>query len=119
MCGKKGIEVCLIVKFVDGIEKVILIVWDIVYLEESYVKFLVFDGFEEGEWIGYLYFFSFYVDFENKDGRFCVLDVVKELEKLKEEKVDGIILDFRNNGGGSLRDVVCMFGFFIEEGLIV
>lgn len=117
--GKKGTEVRLTVKSVDGTEKVISIVRDIVYLEESYAKSLILDGPEEGERIGYLYLPSFYADFENKDGRFCAPDVAKELEKLKEEKVDGIILDLRNNGGGSLRDVVRMSGFFIEEGPIV
>lgn len=117
--GKKGTEVRLTVKSVDGTEKVISIVRDIVYLEESYAKSLILDRPEEGERIGYLYLPSFYADFENKDGRFCAPDVAKELEKLKEEKVDGIILDLRNNGGGSLRDVVRMSGFFIEEGPIV
>ena len=117
--GKKGTEVRLTVKSVDGSEKVISIVRDIVYLEESYAKSLILDGPEDGERIGYLYLPSFYADFENKDGRFCAPDVAKELEKLKEEKVDGIILDLRNNGGGSLRDVVRMSGFFIEEGPIV
>lgn len=117
--GKKGTEVRLTVKSVDGTEKVISIVRDIVYLEESYAKSLILDGPEEGERIGYLYLPSFYADFENKDGRFCAPDVAKELEKLKEEKVDGVILDLRNNGGGSLRDVVRMSGFFIEEGPIV
>lgn len=117
--GKKGTEVRLTVKSVDGTEKIVSIVRDIVYLEESYAKSLILDGPEGGEKIGYLYLPSFYADFENKDGRFCAPDVAKELEKLKEENVDGIILDLRDNGGGSLRDVVKMSGFFIEEGPIV
>lgn len=117
--GKKGTEVRLTVKSVDGTEKIVSIVRDIVYLEESYAKSLILDGPEGGEKIGYLYLPSFYADFENKDGRFSAPDVAKELEKLKEENVDGIILDLRDNGGGSLRDVVKMSGFFIEEGPIV
>ncbi len=117
--GKKGTEVRLTVKSIDGTEKIVSIVRDIVYLEESYAKSLILDGPEGGEKIGYLYLPSFYADFENKDGRFSAPDVAKELEKLKEENVDGIILDLRDNGGGSLRDVVKMSGFFIEEGPIV
>lgn len=117
--GKKGTEVRLTVKSVDGTEKVISIIRDIVYLEEKYAKSLILDGPAEGERIGYISLPSFYADFENNDGRFCAPDVAKELEKLKEENVDGIILDLRNNGGGSLRDVVKMSGFFIEEGPIV
>ncbi|MEZ5040626.1 MAG: carboxy terminal-processing peptidase [Saprospiraceae bacterium] len=117
--GKKGTEVRLTVKSADGNENIVSIVRDIVYLEEQYAKSLILDGPEAGEKIGYLYLPSFYADFENADGRFCAPDVAAELEKLKEEKVDGIILDLRNNGGGSLRDVVKMSGFFIEEGPIV
>jgi carboxyl-terminal processing protease len=45
--------------------------------------------------------------------------VAKEVTKLKEEKVDGIVIDLRNNGGGSLYDVVQMAGLFIDEGPIV
>jgi carboxyl-terminal processing protease len=46
------------------------------------------------------------------------LDVAKEIEKLKAENVDGIVLDLRGNGGGSLYDVVQMAGLFIEDGPI-
>jgi carboxyl-terminal processing protease len=45
--------------------------------------------------------------------------VARELEKLKREGVKGIILDLRNNPGGSLRDVVTMSGLFLETGPIV
>ncbi|MEZ4988483.1 MAG: carboxy terminal-processing peptidase [Saprospiraceae bacterium] len=62
---------------------------------------------------------SFYADFQDRNGRHCAEDVEAELAKLKEVGVDGIILDLRNNGGGSLRDVVKMSGFFIEDGPIV
>ncbi|MCU0348660.1 MAG: carboxy terminal-processing peptidase, partial [Saprospiraceae bacterium] len=46
-------------------------------------------------------------------------DIAVELEKLGQANVQGIILDLRGNGGGSLRDVVKMGGFFVEEGPIV
>ena len=116
--GKKGTNVTLTVKKVDGTVKDIIITRDIVIMEERFAKSLIMEG-EEGEKIGYLYLPSFYADFENRDGRFCAKDVAAELEKLKEQNVDGIIFDLRNNGGGSLRDVVKMSGFFIEEGPIV
>lgn len=116
--GKKGTIVTLTVKKVDGTVKDISITRDIVIMEERFAKSLILDGVE-GERVGYLYLPSFYADFENRDGRFCSKDVAAELEKLKENNVDGIILDLRNNGGGSLRDVVKMTGFFIEEGPVV
>ena len=116
--GKKGTNVTLTIKKVDGTIKDIHITRDIVIMDERFAKSLILDG-ENGDKIGYLYLPSFYADFENRDGRFCSKDVALELEKLKEAKVDGIIFDLRNNGGGSLRDVVKMSGFFIEEGPIV
>lgn len=117
--GEKGTEVRLTVKKKDGTLKVIPIVRDVVILEEGFAKSLILDGAAAGEKIGYLYLPRFYADFENKDGRFCSTDVALELEKLKSEGVAGIILDLRNNGGGSLRDVVKMTGFFVEKGPIV
>jgi len=117
--GKKGTEVQLTVKKVDETRKTISIIRDVVVFEERYARSLILDGTEQGERIGYIYLPGFYADFEDKNGRFSAEDVEKEIEKLKEESVDGIILDLRNNGGGSLRDVVKMSGFFIEEGPIV
>ncbi len=117
--GEKGTEVRLTVKKKDGSIKIIPIVRDVVILEEGFAKSLILEGAAPGERIGYLYLPRFYADFENKDGRFCATDVAIELDKLKAEGVAGIILDLRNNGGGSLRDVVRMTGFFIEKGPIV
>src|SRR5690606_3947294 len=71
------------------------------------------------EKLGYINLPGFYADFEGKGGPNSAEDIKKELEKLKAEKVDGIILDLRNNGGGSLREVVNMSGLFIEKGPIV
>lgn len=117
--GDKGTDVKLTIKKVDGIVKTITITRDIVVIDERFAKSLILDGAEEGERIGYIWLPSFYADFQNRDGRFCAADVEKELDKLNAEKVDGIILDLRNNGGGSLHDVVKMSGLFIEEGPIV
>lgn len=117
--GKKGTKVRLLVKKVDGSTKEINIIRDVVEFEESYVKSLILDGSTPEEKIGYVYLPKFYADFQRADGRFCAPDVARELEKLKEEKVSGVIIDLRNNGGGSLNDVVKMSGFFIESGPIV
>jgi carboxyl-terminal processing protease len=117
--GAKGTEVRLTVKKKDGSVKVISIIRDIVILEEQFAKSLLLDGKEPGEKVGYIYLPSFYADFENENGRNCAEDVAVEIEKLKSENVNGIILDLRNNGGGSLRDVVRMTGYFIEKGPIV
>lgn len=117
--GDKGTTVFLKVKKPDGTIKEISIVRDIVVIDERFAKSLIVDGVGENEKVGYINLPSFYADFEHEDGRFCAKDIKAELEKLKDRDVDGIILDLRNNGGGSLRDVVDMTGFFIPEGPIV
>lgn len=118
--GKKGTEVRLTVKKVDGTEMIIPIIRDVVRLEETYAKSLILEENGEQSKVGYIYLPQFYVDFQNlRGGRRCAVDVAKEIEKLKSEQVNGIILDLRDNGGGSLQDVVEMTGLFIEEGPIV
>src|SRR6185369_823671 len=69
--------------------------------------------------IGYIYLPEFYADFDHPNGNRSYTDVAKEIQKLKDQKVDGIVMDLRNNGGGSLYDVVQMAGLFIDEGPIV
>jgi len=118
--GKKGTKVRLLVKKVDGTIKEIQITRDIIELEEGFAKSLLLksDQFPNDKY-GYIYLPRFYADFEDPKGRFCAPDVEKEIEKLKAENVNGIILDLRNNGGGSLSDVVKMTGFFIPSGPVV
>lgn len=117
--GNKGTKVKLTVKKVDGSIKVITIVRDVVIIDESYAKSAIINFPGKIENVGYIRLPRFYADFNRKEGRSCAEDVAKELEKLKAANVNGIILDLRNNGGGSLRDVVMMSGLFIEKGPIV
>ena len=117
--GPKGTKVILTVKKVDGSLQDISITRDVVVLEEKYAKSLVITDSIAGEKIGYLFLPSFYADFDDESGRFAAADVAAELEKLKAENVDGIVMDLRFNGGGSLEEVVKMAGFFIETGPIV
>jgi len=117
--GKKGTEVRLTVKKVDGSTKIIPITRDIVVMDESYAKSAILDYEKNGKKIGFINLPKFYADFTKTGGRYCASDVRAEVEKLKKENVDGMILDLRNNGGGSLNDVVKMSGLFIDEGPIV
>ena len=117
--GKKGTKVILTVKKVSGTMQNITITRDEVLMDESFAKSVIIG--QEGvlENIGYIYLPKFYADFDNNKGRFSFTDVAKEVEKLKKANVNGIILDLRNNPGGSLNDVVKMAGLFIEQGPIV
>ena len=118
--GKKGTTVRLSVKHVDGSVKEIPIVRDVVVIAETYAKSVIVTIPETNKRIGYIYLPQFYVNFNKKDGgRRCSDDVLKEIMKLKNEKIDGLVIDLRNNGGGSLPDVVKMAGYFIKEGPIV
>lgn len=116
--GKKGTEVRLTVKKPDGTVKVIPIVRDVVQLEETYAKSVIINDESEDK-VGYLYLPSFYADFNGNGGRTSWKDVRDELKKLKAEGAEALIFDLRNNGGGSLQDVVEMAGLFIDKGPIV
>jgi carboxyl-terminal processing protease len=117
--GKKGTEVTLTVKKVDGTIKDIVIERDEVIIDESFARSLILDMPGTVDNIGYIKLPKFYSSFEKEDGNSCAKDVKIEIEKLNAENVNGIILDLRNNGGGSLRDVIDMSGLFIKEGPIV
>jgi carboxyl-terminal processing protease len=118
--GKKDTEVRLTVKKkADGKIRVITIIRDEVIMEETFAKSLILNTKDGKDKIGYIKLPRFYADFDNANGSSCARDVATEVEKLKKEGVKGMIIDLRNNGGGSLRDVVQMSGLFIKDGPIV
>lgn len=117
--GKKGTEVRLTIEKPDGSTQEISIIRDVVVLEETYAQSAVLTQGKNK--VGYIKLPTFYADFTpgKTSGRACAGDVKKELEKLKAEKVTGIILDLRDNGGGSLVEVIKMVGLFIPQGPVV
>ena len=116
--GKKGTEVRLTVKKPDGSIHVIPIVREVVVIDESYARSAIVNF--KGKRFGLIQLPSFYADFAAQGrGRHSSEDIRLELEKLNLEKVDGIVMDLRNNGGGSLADAIDMGGLFIKEGPIV
>ena len=115
--GPKGTEVRLTVKKVDGSIKVITIIRDEVETEETFAKSSVVE--KDGKRFGIIYLPKFYISFENKENRDAYKDVATEIERLKAQNIDGIIMDLRDNGGGSLETVVKMVGLFIPEGPVV
>jgi carboxyl-terminal processing protease len=117
--GKKGTIVRLNIKKIDGTLKEISLVRDVVVIEDTYAKSAIINDPGSGKIYGYLKLPSFYVDFGNVNGRNCYDDVKTEIEKLKNENISGIIFDLRDDGGGSLEDVVKIAGLFIEDGPVV
>ncbi|WP_187263041.1 carboxy terminal-processing peptidase [Pontibacter beigongshangensis] len=115
--GKKGTEVRLTVRKPDGSSRIIPIVRDLIIIEETFAQSALI---EDTKKIGYINLPGFYANFDRREGgRNSGADVKKEVEKLKAAGADGLVLDLRNNGGGSLADAIEMAGLFIEKGPIV
>lgn len=114
--GKKGTEVRLTVKKSDNSIKVIPIIRDIVEIEETFAKSALLENKNK---IGYIYLPSFYTDFTRNGARHCSQDMRKEINKLKKQNIKGLIIDLRDNGGGSLQEVVEMAGLFFKTGPVV
>ena len=117
--GKKGTEVRLTVKKPDGRQLVVPIIRDIVEIAETFVKGETIVDEASQKSFGYIKVPSFYRDYSGKTGRNCTDDMRTELRKFSAEKISGLIIDLRNNGGGSLGDAVDMTGLFIDKGPVV
>jgi carboxyl-terminal processing protease len=128
--GKKGsiVRLNVILKKSGSNEftKEILIVRDKIKLEEQAVKSSVIENLDgmQGKKIGVIDVPTFYRDFQgassgNKNFRSTTRDVRTALKELKRKGVDGIVIDLRNNGGGSLTEATELTGLFIKSGPIV
>ena len=116
--GPKGTTVHLTVKKkIDGTTKVISIVRDLVQLEETFVKSSLVEINEKTYAVIDLP--KFYISFDDENFRDSAKDMEKEIELLKKEHVDGLLIDLRNNGGGSLKTAIEIAGLFIDEGPVV
>jgi carboxyl-terminal processing protease len=116
--GKKGTEVRLTVKKPDGNIKVIPIIRDVIDMDEALVKSAMLSNKNK---VGYIYLPGFYTNFTGNPngGHYCAQDVRRELEKLKKAGAKSVIIDLRDNGGGSLQEVVQMAGLFFNKGPVV
>jgi len=115
--GPKGTNVILTLKKVDGSIEDLSIPRDVIELEETYAKSSTVD--KDGKTFGVINLPKFYVNFDDYTNRNAASDIKKEIERLKAQGMEGLVLDLRNNGGGSLKTVVDMVGLFIEEGPVV
>jgi len=115
--GPKGTKVILTIKRVDGSIEEEIIIRDVVEIEETYAKSALIK--KEDKNYGLIDLRQFYFDMQNYKERNAASDVKKEIIRLKKEGMEGLIIDLRGNGGGSLRTAVDMAGLFIKEGPIV
>jgi len=118
--GKKGSVVVLTVEKMDGSIEEVPIERDVVNLEQTYAKSAMLQEAGTDESVGYIKLPKFYADFDNeKGGRNASEDVKRELKKMKQKGMDGLVLDLRQNGGGSLKDAIDIAGLFIKKGPVV
>lgn len=106
----------LTVRKAAGIQKTVRLRKEKMVLEENVVKSFLLKG---DRTIGYISLAGFYSDWdEERKGNRCANDVAKEILKLSREKISGLILDLRYNGGGSLQEALEMAGIFIDQGTL-
>jgi len=116
--GPKDTKVTLSVKKkIDGTTKDITITRDIVQLDETFVKSSVV--LKDGKKFGIIDLPKFYINFDDRNFRDSAKDMEKEIERLKDENVEGLLIDLRNNGGGSLDTAVKIAGLFVDKGPVV
>ena len=115
--GKKGTKVHLTIKKVDGSISEVTVKRDIVLLEETYIRSSIVE--KDNNNFGIINIPKFYIDFDNQSNRDAAKDLRSEIERLKEQSIKGLVIDLRNNGGGSLKTVVDMAGMFIKNGPVV
>jgi carboxyl-terminal processing protease len=115
--GPKGTKVTLTIKRVDGSIDEETIERDVVELEETYAKSTIID--RDRKRFGMIHLPAFYFDMKDYQERNAATDVQVEIQALKQAGIEGLVLDLRGNGGGSLRTAVDIAGLFIKEGPVV
>ncbi|AFK03441.1 carboxyl-terminal protease [Emticicia oligotrophica DSM 17448] len=115
--GAEGTEVKITVQKPDGTLKTVSLIRAELKLDETFARSVIINSGKHK--IGLIDLPAFYADFQRPQAARCSQDVAKEVTRLKAEGVDGIILDIRDNGGGSLQEVVNMVGLFIKTGPVV
>ncbi|MAN27167.1 MULTISPECIES: carboxy terminal-processing peptidase [Mesonia] len=104
------------VKKKNGPIKTVKLTKTVIKVEENSTRAYTLNN--ENKRIGYLKIPSFYTDLESPNGLGVANDVAKEIFKLQQENIDGLILDLRNNGGGSMKEAITLSGMFIDKGPI-
>ncbi len=106
-------KIIIRIRKTDGTIRTVMLRKEKIENEENVVKGFVLEGEKK---IGYILLPGFYTEWENETGSSCANDVAKEIVKLKKENIEGLILDVRYNGGGSVGEAMDMIGIFVDEG---
>lgn len=116
--GKEGTKVVLTVEKEDKSIKEVTMTREEVSIEDTFARSIIVNS-ADGKKYGFINLPSFNADFEDPKGRNASDDIKNEIIKLKAQKIDGIVLDLRSNGGGSLTEVGDIMGLFMNEGAYV
>ena len=113
--GKEGTAVTLTVEKKDKTVKEVTMIREEVAMEDTYARSIIINS-KDGKKFGFINLPGFNAEFDKEDGRNASDDIKNEIIKLKAQNVQGIILDLRNNGGGSLTEVGDIMGLFMNAG---
>lgn len=113
--GPKGTKVTLTVEKKDGTVKDVTMIREEIEIEDTFARSMIIES-ENGKKSGYIMLPSFNTSMDGKTKRNASDDIKNEILKLKKQNISGIILDLRNNGGGSLTEVGDIMGLFMKTG---
>lgn len=115
--GKKDSRVTITFRKADGSLKEVALMRTALHLDDTFLKTAVIEDGNQKK--GYIFLPKFYTSFGDENGRSCADDMEKALIQLESLGVNGVVVDIRNNGGGSLGEVIDMVGLFVENGPVV
>lgn len=115
--GAKGSEVRLTIKKKDASEVVVPVIRDVISVEETFAKTTLIK--QNNKTFALIKLPQFYINPNNHNERNAAWDMAMEITKLNKLNVDGLIIDLRDNSGGSFKTVVEIAGYFIKEGPVV
>ena len=117
--GPKGSNVTLTIRKKDGSQIQVTLERDVINLEIARARAAVLTDNDSGDKVGYIDLPMFYNSFDGPEGNSCTKDVANQIELMKEQGIQGLVLDLRDNLGGALIDAIDISGLFIEEGPVV
>ncbi|WP_341665339.1 carboxy terminal-processing peptidase, partial [Blattabacterium cuenoti] len=112
--GKKGSKVKLTIQKKNGFIEEVILTREIIEKKEIFAKSVIILDKNDDKY-GLICLPEFYFNPKNKNGRNAAKDMKKIIQELKKENIKGILIDIRNNGGGSLDSVIKIAGFFLGK----
>lgn len=110
-----AVQMNITLRKANGQMQTVLLQKEVVKVEENKIKSYILQGEKK---LGYISLPDFYSDWTSETALGCANDVAREIIKMKQEGIEGLVLDMRFNGGGSMKEVTELAGIFIDEGAL-